>query len=102
MKIKEKLSHFWNVTLGEDYSDKNDIENIQDTNLKNILQNSLKQNISQIENKYYGNTTTSNKQGAGKNKADLVEKVQTNPEAAISKIKQENIKANSDGKERGE
>ena len=30
MKLKERLSHFWNVTLGEDYPEMEDIEESND------------------------------------------------------------------------
>ena len=70
MKLKERLSHFWNDTLGVDYEEEIDIENSQrpeDKELKQALEK-----VSELEKKYRIPNSSNGGKNAGKK---IVEKV---------------------------
>ena len=71
MNLKEKLSYFWNVTLGEDYQE---TENIQESDNPEYaeLKKSLNR-VQEIEEKYSKSDL--------KNKNKVVETVVINPKA---------------------
>ena len=83
MKLKEKLSYFWNVTLGADYTEK---ENIEES--ENPEYAELKESLERVKTieQNFNKSTSSNKGGkgnSGKNK--IVETVVINPKV-ISKV----------------
>lgn len=86
MNLKQKLSHFWNVTLGEDYPEASNI----DSKLEIELNNSLK-NTEKIEAKFYGNETSNNEAKGGKgNSREIVPKAEVNTKEAIDAVQTKN------------
>ena len=89
MKLKEKISHFWNVTLGVDCPDEVDI--LDSNNLENAeLIESMKR-VNNLESKY--KVSNSAKGGKGSNSSrdnKIVEKVKVDSTTA-NKIAEEKI-----------
>ena len=68
MKLKERLSHFWNVTLGEDYPEMEDIEESNDPKYAE-LKESLER-VNAMERKF--NKPSTGKKGG---KGSIVENI---------------------------
>ena len=84
MNLKEKLSYFWNVTLGEDYPQAEDIEKSNNPEFAE-LKESLNR-IQAMENKY-SKPSGSNKVGKGNSeKNKIVETVVVNPKAVTKAV----------------
>ena len=75
MKLKERLSHFWNVTLGEDYPEMEDIEESNDPKYAE-LKESLER-VNKMENSF--NKPSTGKKGG---KGSIVENVSVDEKAA--------------------
>ena len=94
MSIKEKLSYFWNVTLGVDTQDVIDIETSTDVKYKE-LKESL-QRVNEMERKL----DASNKTGkSGKSSKDVVQKVDIDYKTikqAVERVNSNNIKAKNE------
>ena len=87
MKLKERISHFWNDTLGVDCPDEVNIldsERPEDKELRESLER-----IDNLEKKYEASITSSAKGGKGSS-TKVVEKVETNTSKAIKKAEEKN------------
>lgn len=80
MKLKERLSHFWNDTLGVDYEEEIDIENSQRPEDKELKQALGK--VSELEKKYRISNSSNGGKNAGKK---IVEKVDVDNAKATEK-----------------
>lgn len=79
MNLKEKLSYFWNVTLGEDYPETEDVEKSNNPEFAE-LKKSLNR-IEEMENTY-SKPASSSKGGKGNSgKTKIVETVAIDPKA---------------------
>lgn len=84
MRIKEKLIHFWNVTLGPDLQPEIDIENSKDPNMTE-LRESLTRNVTAIEAKFIASNRNSSPKGG---KDGLVEKAEVDTAKAMKEASQ--------------
>ena len=78
MSLKEKLSYFWNVTLGEDYPEAEDIEKSNNPEFAE-LKESLNR-VQDIENKFSNSTVS--KKPVKENKNKIVKTVVIDQKAA--------------------
>ena len=78
MSLKEKLSYFWNVTLGEDYPEAEDIEKSNNPEFAE-LKESLNR-VQDIENKF--SNSTASKKPVKENKNKIVKTVVIDQKAA--------------------
>lgn len=85
MKLKERLSHFWNVTLGEDYPEMEDIEESNDPKYAE-LKESLER-VNAMESNF--NKPSTGKKGG---KGSIVENI-TVDEKMLLKLQKQREKA---------
>lgn len=83
MNLKERLSHFWNDTLGVDCPEQENIEESQNPELKASLER-----VDNLEKKYYQASSTSNKGGKGNSGKSIVEQVKVDSAKAMKQAKQ--------------
>ena len=97
MKLKEKLSHFWNVTLGADYIEEIDIEKSTAPEMKE-LKESLNR-IKILENRQ--ELATSTPKGGKGNSGKVVETVAIDPRAvkAMANLAKQKQAVQKDGQE---
>ncbi len=82
MSLKEKLSHFWNETLGVDCPEEIDISDSQNPEIKESLAR-----VGNLEKKYQA-SSTSNKGGKGNSGKGIVKQVEVNSVKAMKQAKQ--------------
>lgn len=101
MSLKEKLKHFWNVTLGEDYPTESNLEQqiANDPSLKELEKSQGR--INQME----ANLGNSNapKGGKGNSRGNIVEQVVISPEAVkqLQQIKDAKVPAGKNKEDKG-
>ena len=89
MSLKERISHFWNVTLGVDIPEQEDIETSSNPELAE-LKESLER-VKALEEKATSKHNNGGKKG-GKGKSKVVETVTIDPREVlkVSEMKKEN------------
>lgn len=91
MSLRERISHFWNDTLGVDCPEEIDISASNNPDDKE-LQESLSR-VDEIEKKYKVALATSNKGGKSNSGKNIVEQVEVNSSKAIKQAEQKAVES---------